>query len=139
MCLQKCVVQMWNNQVNNNILLIIIGLLIAKHFIVDFLLQTPYMYENKHIFGHPGGILHAWSHGLASYLILGYIFGSVNPVVLMLVLVETIIHYFIDYCKMNIGMLYNWQPNNSPYFWYLLGFDQFLHYMTYLLMLTFFI
>ena len=40
-------------------LTIILLLLALKHFIADALLQRPYQYLNKGIYGHPGGIVHA--------------------------------------------------------------------------------
>ena len=46
--------------------------------------------------------------------------------------IEWIIHYTIDYFKMNVGLWYNLKPNNSEQFWWLLGFDQLLHYLTYI-------
>jgi hypothetical protein len=36
----------------------------------------------------------------------------------------------IDWAKMNAGNLYNLKPDNSEWFWILLGFDQLLHHLT---------
>jgi hypothetical protein len=47
---------------------------------------------------------------------------------------EFILHYFIDYGKMNITKFKQWDANKNPEFWYLLGFDQFLHQLTYIAM-----
>lgn len=113
--------------------------LFFKHFIIDFPLQGPYQYLNKGTYGHPGGILHAFLHMVGTVLFLG-------PVLLMwgfsadegsfqlfglIVLLEGVLHYHIDWAKMNIINVMGWEPTNSEQFWWLLGLDQFLHYMTY--------
>lgn len=114
----------------NQDLLILITLFIVKHFIVDFLLQNKWQYANKHKLGHPGGIFHAWLHGMVTVLILD-VYKVPVDYIFYIGAIEWIIHYIIDYFKMNIGLWYNLKPNNSEWFWYLLGLDQFLHYLTY--------
>lgn len=112
----------------------------AKHLVVDFFLQNrfPYMWQNKHLLLHPGGWLHAGSHGLGSMLVLGFL-SSFSPgwifPALIVCLWETFAHFFIDFTKMNIGRYFDWRPESSPHFWDLLGIDQFLHQVTYLIML----
>ncbi len=39
-----------------------IAILMVKHAVADFFLQTPYQYCNKGTYGHPGGFLHAGIH-----------------------------------------------------------------------------
>ena len=39
-----------------------IAILMVKHTVADFFLQTPYQYCNKGTYGHPGGFLHAGIH-----------------------------------------------------------------------------
>lgn len=107
-------------------------LIICKHFVVDFLMQPPYMYKNKGTYGHPGGYLHAMFHMLATVVILCYFID--HSIACMLAISEGIIHYHIDWAKMNIGRLCEWKPDNSEWFWMLMGLDQFLHYMTYMFM-----
>ena len=36
-----------------------VAVLMVKHALADFYLQTPYQYLNKGTYGHPGGLLHA--------------------------------------------------------------------------------
>lgn len=100
-------------------------LLILKHFIVDFILQTKYQWANKSKFLHPGGILHASLHGVFSYFILF----NIN-----LSLFDAISHYFIDFFKSNIIKKFNLNSNDYI-FWVLTGFDQFLHYLVYLIII----
>lgn len=114
-------------------------LLITKHFVVDFLFQCPYQYLNKGIYGHPGGILHALLHSVTSCTLLLYVFliGNVLSIynIVIVCFVEGIIHYHIDWAKMNINAAMNWKCNETDKFWYLLGADQYLHYLTYVGML----
>lgn len=103
----------------------------VKHFLCDFPLQAhPYMYKNKGIYGHGGGISHSWIHCLGTFLVLVW-FTDIDTAVQCAV-ADGVIHYHIDYLKMKIGVWYNLNPNNSEWYWILLGLDQFLHTLTYL-------
>lgn len=114
-----------------NTIALLFLLLFTKHFIVDFLLQTPYQYLNKGKYGHLGGILHSWMHGVATVAIM-MIFTTPEWAV-MLGLLDAIIHYHVDWAKVKINTQYALKPDNSEKFWWLLGFDQYLHSLTYLL------
>jgi hypothetical protein len=46
-------------------------------------------------------------------------------------LADAVIHYHIDWAKMNASKRYNIRPDNSEWFWTWLGFDQLLHHLTY--------
>lgn len=113
--------------------LIIMTLLILKHFIIDFPLQTPYQWMNKGTYGHPGGLLHSGLHGIATFLI--FVLFIVTPWALMLGILDMVIHYHVDWAKMNINKKYGWQPDQHPEFWVLLGLDQLAHYLTYVLLI----
>jgi len=104
----------------------ILFLFIIKHFICDFILQPPYMYLNKGKFAHPGGMAHATVHGTATAIIC-----YAYPTFLTAALIDGVVHYFIDWGKVNIAKRMGWKPDNSEYYWYLLGLDQMLHYLTY--------
>ena len=107
--------------------LLIFTLLITKHFIVDFPLQQAYQYTNKGTYGHPGGILHAGLHGIGTFLCL-MVF---SPFAILLAFVDMVVHYHIDWAKMNINSKLGWGPTTHEQFWWLLGLDQLLHYLTY--------
>lgn len=110
-------------------------LLFVKHFICDFPLQAyPWMYRNKGTYCHPGGIAHAAIHGFGSLIVL---FPFIGIPALFYAAIDFIVHYHIDWAKMNIGKRYDWQPNTSERFWILLGFDQLLHHMTYFVIVYF--
>jgi len=107
-----------------------------KHFICDFPLQKPYQYLNKGTYGHLGGILHSFIHGAATWLILDFFIDENKSYLVPLIsILEAAIHYHIDWAKVKLNKHYGWKCDNSEKFWYLLGFDQLLHQLTYILII----
>lgn len=105
---------------------------ITKHFVVDFLFQGPYQYLNKGTYAHPGGILHAGLHTVSTFVLLAVLARDLPlQYVAMLAVFEGVVHYHIDWAKMNLNRILNLKPDNSEKFWYMMGFDQYLHYLTY--------
>ena len=118
--------------------LFLLMLLFIKHFIVDFPLQAhPYQYKNKGIYGHPGGILHAGLHAGGTLICL--IFFAPLQIAAALAVVDGVIHYHVDWAKMNINKKLGYGPTTDEEFWILLGLDQLLHTMTYLGIVTYLI
>ena len=116
-----------------NEILILISLLFVKHFYVDFPLQNKYQWSNKDKYGHPGGLLHASLHGLATMLC----FWWYAPLAcIYLGLIDAVIHYHIDWAKMNLNSKMGWGPTTHEEFWWLLGLDQFLHAATYIFLVN---
>jgi hypothetical protein len=111
-----------------NDLLILILLLFSKHFLVDFPLQTKFQYSNKGTYGHPGGILHASLHGLGTFICI-YWYAPIAAI--YLALADMIVHYHIDWAKMKLNSKLGWSPTTHEQFWWLLGLDQYLHAVTY--------
>ena len=108
-------------------------LLQIKHFAVDFLLQTRYQWENKGTYLHPGGLLHAGLHGLGTLMVCVFI----NPLyAILLAGLDAVLHYHIDWTKVNINKAAGWRPDTHAEFWDLLGADQMLHQLTYILLLA---
>lgn len=99
---------------------------IVKHFLCDFPLQVPYHYKNKGTYGHQGGIAHAAIHGMGTLLIC-----LLFDLPVWFAAADMVIHYHIDWAKIRIGKHYGWGPTDSEQFWWLLGLDQMLHYLTY--------
>jgi hypothetical protein len=128
-----------NGPVDITLVLTIISLLITKHFVVDFLFQSPYQYLNKGTYGHPGGLLHAGLHALATAMIFLPIPGITVWLALGLAAVDGVIHYHVDWAKVAINKEFGWQANTHSEFWILLGFDQFLHYATYIGLVVMFV
>lgn len=103
--------------------------LFIKHFICDFPLQTfSWMYKNKGTYGHFGGVSHAALHGLGTFAALAYWLG---PQAWTLAVIDMVVHYHIDWAKMNINKKFNLRADNSEWFWISLGTDQLLHHITY--------
>ena len=111
-------------------IIVLLAIIQVKHLIVDFPLQTPFQYKNKGTLGHPGGLLHAGLHGVTTALIL--LFYTSAPWAVALASVEAFSHYWIDWGKMNLNRIMGWGPKTHEEFWWLLGFDQFLHQIIYL-------
>ena len=109
-------------------LLLLIVLLTTKHNIADFVVQTDYQYQNKHIYGHPGGLIHAAIHGIGTWLCMTWFFPSAA---IYLALADAVIHYHIDWVRINLCYAMNWTPTNSKYWWWTIAIDEQLHYMTY--------
>jgi hypothetical protein len=111
--------------------------LFTKHFIVDFPLQRwPYLYENKGTYGHPGGLIHASAHIIGSFVALVW-FVPLGWLLIAICIFDGVVHYHIDYVKMNITKRYEFKCNKDAEFWVLLGVDQYLHYATYTIMIAF--
>jgi hypothetical protein len=104
-------------------------LLFLKHFIVDFPLQKPYQYLNKGNYGHPGGILHSALHGVGTFICIWFFFPSVA---LVMAFADFLVHYHVDWAKVNINKAFNWGPTTHEQFWWLLGLDQLAHALTYI-------
>lgn len=113
-------------------IILFLTLLTIKHFIADFLYQPPYQWMNKGTYGHMGGIVHSGQHVLLTALILPF-FGVSTDWILPIVWGEFMIHYHTDWAKMNLNKKMGWGATTHNEFWILLGVDQLVHSLTYLL------
>lgn len=109
--------------------LFLITFLFLKHFIVDFPLQKPYQWMNKGTYGHMGGVLHAFLHGVGTALCFWW---YAPMACLILGVMDAFLHYHIDWAKMNINKQCGWKADTHEEFWWLLGADQLLHALTYI-------
>jgi len=93
-------------------------------------LQNYWQASNKGTFGHPGGLVHAFLHGLGTLLILCGP-GIVFEYFWLYAIVDAVTHYFIDWAKVNatrkLGLTFK-----DPGYWWLLGIDQYLHTLVYI-------
>lgn len=105
----------------------------VKHFLIDFPLQNKFQWSNKGTYGHPGGILHAGLHGIGTYICLAW-WSPYAAVILSLI--DAIVHYHIDWAKMNLNSKFGWGPNTHEQFWWLLGADQLAHQLTYIWLIS---
>lgn len=119
--------------------LLLLSFFVIKHFICDFPLQTVWMATNKGTYGHPGGLAHIGVHALGTFFIL-IAFSQTTEIFfspglfLMILSFEAFIHYNMDWFKMWFNKRMGWACNKSPEFWILLGVDQLVHYLSYILM-----
>lgn len=112
-----------------HIALIAVFILLVKHLVFDFFLQTAYQYRNKGIYGHPGGILHAGLHVFGT----AFLFFYITPAAALgtaILLGEYFVHYHIDWSKEQIVRRWHLTAEDAG-FWWALGVDQFLHGTTY--------
>lgn len=126
---------------STNVLLCLMSLLIFKHFVVDFPMQTERMVNEKGTYGAWGGIEHSGLHGWATMIIVTTflitaarweisIAGIVGTVI---GLADAVAHYHIDWAKMNLSRDFTIK---DKMYWTLLGLDQMLHYLTYVLLIS---
>jgi hypothetical protein len=113
-----------------HIALIAVLILLIKHLIFDFFLQTEYQYKNKGIYGHPGGILHAGLHAFGTSFLFLYVYPGAALAAQILV-GEFIVHYHIDWTKEQVIKRMKLTTGDAA-FWWALGVDQFLHGATYI-------
>lgn len=112
---------------------IIMFMFVSKHFIADFILQTPWMIREKGNYGEAGGLVHSGIHVLFTVTGLTMLTDTIEIPLGMIILIgaiEFIVHYHVDWAKIKLNRYTNWNPSN-PEFWYLLGLDQYLHVITY--------
>ena len=111
---------------------IILGfaVLMVKHTLADFFLQTPYQFLNKGIYGHPGGLLHAGIHAVLTapvFFVLpagSILFGA------LILGGEFVVHYHVDWLKEQTVKRLALQPDMAG-FWRAIGLDQLAHMLTY--------
>lgn len=112
-------------------MILLLSLLTLKHFVWDFWYQPPYMWQNKGTFLHPGGILHSGLHAVTTFILLTFFMA--NPLgALILAVGEFLVHYTMDFCKMNLNRIKGWGATTHNEFWILTGFDQLVHSFTYI-------
>lgn len=112
------------------VLIAVLAILQTKHFVCDYLLQTPYQLLNKGIYLHPGGLLHAGLHVLftmAAFLVAP----PALALGIAIVVGEFLVHYHIDWVKEQLIRRKGWDATQRN-FWWAIGFDQLLHHLTYI-------
>jgi hypothetical protein len=119
-----------------NILLTLMMIQI-KHLLIDFVWQPPFEWQNKGTYGHIGGIAHAGKNAIGTGLAfaLGFWWNLPLPVLAAVVLADFVIHYHVDWMKMNANDYCGLCPENAK-FWWLLGLDQAMHQITYLILMV---
>ena len=108
--------------------------LLTKHVLLDFMFQPEFQWRNKGTYGHLGGIVHSGQHAVGT-LGLALFVPVFFPWLLIVAAVEYLVHYHIDWAKSQINSRRGWDANKNPEFWFLTGFDQYLHMLTYVLII----
>jgi hypothetical protein len=107
----------------------------VKHLLIDWIWQPPYEHQNKGTYGHFGGIRHAGKNALGTGYALFLGFLPVTTLsgwfLLTLVILDFLVHYHVDWVKMNLNRRHALCPLTHAQFWWLTGLDQFLHQVTY--------
>lgn len=109
---------------------LILFLLLTKHVIFDYFLQSWWMIKDKSIYGAFGGIVHASLHGVGTFAAL--LFFTPTVFAFLLAVADSLIHYHVDYIK-STWMKKNNPSTNSQAYWIAHGIDQYAHIMTYVL------
>ena len=104
----------------------LLALLFIKHYFVDFVWQTDEMVASKGKFGEWKGIEHSLQQGLLTLLVFSLFVNF--PLAVMLGAIDFVLHYLIDWTKMNYGN----RDISNKLFWNHLGLDQLAHSLTYL-------
>jgi hypothetical protein len=106
-----------------------ITLLLIKHFVCDFVLQSARHVQFKGIYGHPAGIEHSAIHAIGTAPCL-WLFSATPLMILAIVAGEFVIHYHVDWLKEKIGHRAGWTAADKG-FWVAIGADQLVHNLTY--------
>ena len=93
------------------------------------------MIRHKGIYLDWRGVKHSVDHGVGTMLIVA-LFGFNTGAVILATLIDTMAHYHIDWAKSQLNQWLDLKPDQEK-FWWLLGLDQLLHYLTYIVILYF--
>ena len=106
--------------------LIILVLLQVKHWYIDFVNQSEEEVKHKGIYMDWLGIKHSLKQGMGTFLVFFLI--AMPDVALLVGFLDFLLHYHIDWCKMNYGN----RDITTPQFWNHLGLDQMAHQLSYI-------
>ena len=113
-------------------ILAILALLQIKHWYVDFVNQSMDEVNNKGTYWHWTGMKHSVKQGIGTFVCVWAIVGyAYIPFAIIVGLIDFVLHYNIDWAKMNINRRYGYTIE-MPQFWLWLGADQLAHALTYL-------
>jgi uncharacterized metal-binding protein len=109
--------------------LLALALLQIKHWYIDFINQTDEEVQYKAIYKDWRGMKHSVKHGIGTTICLTMITGWTYFIyALILGIIDSFIHYHIDWAKMNYGN----RDIKTKEFWVYLGADQMAHQLTYI-------
>lgn len=108
-------------------LCLVLVIMTFKHFVADFVLQTNWIARGKER-------VQGWATPLAAHVAIHGVMTlmialAFMPALWWLALVDMAVHAVIDRGKSVAGQIGKW-PLTDARFWWLIGFDQFLHQLT---------
>jgi hypothetical protein len=108
----------------------------AKHFCADFLFQTSWIARGKAATERwlLPLLVHAFAHAILTLLVAIVLF----PRLWWIAPIELVLHAAIDRAKVIFGRRARLDPTKTEY-WWLFGFDQFLHHLTNILIVFVFL
>jgi len=113
------------------LILVAVAILMLKHAVADFYLQSAFQYSNKGHYGHPGGLMHSAIHVALTPLVYLVIAPASLVLAAGIAIGEFVLHYHVDWLKERLVHRNDWTPQ-TRYFWYALGTDQLVHGLSYL-------
>lgn len=108
-------------------ILIILILLVIKHFLADYVFQTKKMLREKGIYGAVGGFHHSFIHAVLTFAIVTSLVGFIAGAFAFLL--DFFIHYNLDWVNLHYAKHLT-HEDKTYWMWY--GGDQGLHYLTYI-------
>jgi hypothetical protein len=114
-------------------ILLLLILLQIKHWYADFKIQTYMQTVKKGVWLDPIGMTHTRDHMLSSLVVLLIFsfFHAIQPLTMLLVVaIEGVYHYLVDYIKVKYGS----KDNTTPKYWNQFGLDQLAHQLSYIAM-----
>lgn len=115
---------------DSQLVLAAMALLLVKHALADFLLQTANQRATKGIYGALGGLTHSATHiALTAPVLLLFPRLGLSGAALLLA-GEFALHYHLDWTKDQVVRRNAWTSHDTP-FWWALGLDQLMHGLTY--------
>ena len=112
------------------VMMFVLILLQIKHWYIDFVNQTEEEVKHKGIYLDWRGIKHSAKHGVATFVILWIVLDWTEiDLAFALATVDFLLHYHIDWLKMNYGN----RDIRTPQFWNHLGLDQMAHQIVYII------
>ena len=110
-------------------MLFLLVLLQVKHWYIDFVNQSDEEVQHKGTMLDWRGMKHSAKHGAGTFVCLWAITGwPYVELAILLGLVDFLLHYIIDWTKMNYGN----RDITTPQFWNHLGLDQMAHQLCYI-------
>lgn len=105
-----------------------------KHFVFDYVVQTPYQFRNKGTYGHLGGVLHSGLQALGTIPVF-FIVPTGWLMAVTIVIGEFVVHYHVDWSKEQ-SLRRMKLTTTDAWYWRIYGIDQLAHHLTYVVIVA---